>query len=169
MSKQLVERKESAKQWLQRISDDSPSTSARQAAAEDLFTWDQLMAFVPETAGGGWSLWELIGGVKGAISEPGPLFPGELALVSLTYKGAGFVFHIYQEAAARYGKRKAECPRGTIKAWLIPRNHLVRSPSRVLKPRPRFVEPSVPVATHDDGQLGLFDFIERVKQVRDAA
>jgi hypothetical protein len=127
------ERGESARRWLRRVRRDGIDKRVRDAADQDLKTWERLMEQVPSSARGGWSLWEWLGGQK-STKDPG-LFAacGEPAVAAFTYRGEAYSFHVYQEACKRYGMKRKDYPLGSLKTGIQPRSHKVPTHRKLTK------------------------------------
>lgn len=119
------DKQETALEYLDRVRLKSPSMIARKCAAKDIETWGKLIGSVPRSAGGGWSLTELISGTKGLV-ESGPLllpvtkYP---AMAVTRYQGNAFSFHVYHECAKRYAAKGHKIPYGSIVTSLEWKNH----------------------------------------------
>jgi hypothetical protein len=128
-SSEAIERRETARQWLMRVSKKGRGRHVREAAARDLRTWETLTETVPASARGGWTLWERLAGKTGR-SEPGtlPILRDEPVLSGVHYRGEVFVFHCWVEACERYGDK---APSNAIRAGVRPSSHSVKTNRRI--------------------------------------
>jgi hypothetical protein len=110
--------RETALEWLKITSLEAEDKRVRAAATHNISEWHRLVKARPESAHGGWTLWERLWG-KTRLSVLGPLAVGidDGAMSTVSYEGETYTFYVFAEAFERAGKIP---PAGALRAGIVP-------------------------------------------------